>query len=292
MTHLLRRLAPLAAALLWAAAPAVAQEDLALSDVLAQTHVHGLAEGAEGLLLATHHGLWSVDPASDRARRVGQSRDDFMGFSAHPEDPRRVFASGHPAGGGNLGVIGSTDGGETWTQLSPGVGGPVDFHQMAISGADPDRLYGIHHGTSLQRSDDAGRSWREVGAAPEGVIDIAASGAAADRLFAATRSGLLRSDDAGQSWTRAHPATAPVSLVEVMPGGGILAYVLGEGLLRASEDGAEDWERLHPGFGEDYPLHLIRIGEDPGRLVAATASNVLLASPDGGRSWEVLARPR
>ena len=37
---------------------------------------------------------------------------DYMGFIPHPTDPSLLFASGHPAGGGNLGFIVSNDGGK------------------------------------------------------------------------------------------------------------------------------------------------------------------------------------
>lgn len=48
------------------AAPAAAQ-DHALGDLLAATHVHGLAFDPQApgrVLLATHHGLWTLDLAT------------------------------------------------------------------------------------------------------------------------------------------------------------------------------------------------------------------------------------
>ncbi len=79
-----------------------------------------------------------------------------MGFTPHPADESVLYASGHPAGGGNLGFIVSRDGGRGWSSLSPGVGGPVDFHQMDVSKADPSVIYGAHGG--LQASRDGGRT--------------------------------------------------------------------------------------------------------------------------------------
>ncbi len=94
--------------------------------------------------------------------------------------PSVLYASGHPASGGNLGFIISIDGGKSWAKLADGVGGPVDFHQMDVSKADPKVIYGLYGG--LQRSADGGRSWSKVGPAPDGLIDIAASGQDADTL--------------------------------------------------------------------------------------------------------------
>ncbi len=293
MIHSSHVAGPVAAAILGLfATVGAAQQDIPLPEMLGQTHVHGLAFAGEDLLMATHHGLWALDLAAGRASLVGTSRDDFMGFSPHPTEAGRFYASGHPAQGGNLGIIGSTDGGATWAQLSPGVGGPVDFHQMAVSLADPAVLYGIHHGTSLQRSDDAGLTWREAGPAPEGIIDLATSPEDANRLFAATRSGLLRSDDGGASWSAAHPTTAPVSFVEVTPQGEIFAQALDQGLLHARDAAAPDWQILTDGLGEDYILHFTQMDGEAGPLVAATAAGALLTSTDGGQSWELVARAR
>ena len=77
------------------------------------------------------------------------------------------FASGHPADGGNLGVIRSSDGGAGWELLDPGVGGPVDFHQLDVSKSDPSVLYGVY-GT-LQVSRDGGETWLAVAEAPPGL---------------------------------------------------------------------------------------------------------------------------
>ncbi len=270
---------------------ALAQEEMPLPDLLG--HVHGLSADAQvpdRLILATHHGLWSVDTAKARATLIGESRDDFMGFSTHPAQPGRFHASGHPAQGGNLGVIGSEDGGLTWQLLGTGANGPVDFHQMEVSRADPRTLYGIHHGTSLQRSDDGGVTWRVIGPAPEGVIDIATSAASVDGLFAATRTGLLRSQDGGVTWQPVHPTAGPVSLIDVDVDGTVHAFVLGQGLIRTDEVGL-DWQVLSNGFGDDYILHFARVPGVSDRLFAVTGKGALQVSDDAGITWEVIAQP-
>ena len=59
-------------------------------------------------------------------------------------------------------------------KLSDGVNGPVDFHQMDISKADPAIVWGNYGG--LQRSRSGGATWERVADASGGLIDIAASG--------------------------------------------------------------------------------------------------------------------
>jgi hypothetical protein len=122
-----------------------AGDGVPLSQLRQQTHFHGLAvdpTDRSRLYLATHHGFFLLG-ADGMATRVSQVQD-FMGFTPHPGDSRILYASGHPAAGGNLGFIASTDGGATWTQLSPGANGPVDFHQMDVSPADPNVIYGAY----------------------------------------------------------------------------------------------------------------------------------------------------
>src|SRR5918996_752920 len=139
------------------------------------THFHGIAvdpTDPSRLYLATHHGLYAVE--QDGSATQLSPVQDFMGFTPHPTDPSILYASGHPATGGNLGFIASREGGASWSQLAEGVGGPVDFHQMDVSPADPNVIYGAYGG-SLQISRDGGQTWEVVGPAPDGLIDLAAS---------------------------------------------------------------------------------------------------------------------
>ena len=90
------------------------------------------------------------------ATRISDNQNDYMGFTPHPSDSNVFYASGHPASGGNTGFAVSEDGGRTWRQLSKGVRGPVDFHRMDVSRADPGVIYGVYRG--LQVSRDGGHT--------------------------------------------------------------------------------------------------------------------------------------
>ena len=180
----------------------------AVTALATETHFHGIAidpKEPSRLYLATHHGLFVVDGAG-QARLVSETLDDFMGFTPHPIDPAILYASGHPAGGGNTGFIASDDGGRTWRKLSDGAGGPVDFHQMDVSVADSKVIYGVYG--DIQKSTDGGQSWKIIAPAPMGLIDLAA-GISPNTLYAATRQGLLRSTDDGKSWTPAYRSPQP-----------------------------------------------------------------------------------
>ena len=118
------------------AGPVHGAETVKLSEV---SHLHGIAVDATDpsrLYLASHHGVWLTN-TDGTATQVSDNRNDYMGFTPNPAQPGSFFASGHPERGGNLGVLSSTDGARSWTQLSAGVNGPVDFHSMDVSPADP-----------------------------------------------------------------------------------------------------------------------------------------------------------
>jgi photosystem II stability/assembly factor-like uncharacterized protein len=259
-----------------------ATETLAVSELPRHTHIHGLAvdrQDPSRLLIATHHGLFRAGP-DGKAERISEVQD-FMGFNPHPSDPNTLYASGHPRQGGNLGFIASNDRGKTWTQLSPGVNGPVDFHQMTVSPADPSTIYGAYGG--LQISRNGGKTWTLVGSTPEKLIDLAASAKSPDTLYAATEAGLLISTDAGKAWKPLLEG-APVTLVEVTPDGTLYAYVFGRGLVRAQEESPQ-FETLGNDIGGGFLLHLAVDPTNPNRLFAATGKGRVLTSTDQGRTW-------
>ena len=257
---------------------------VSLSDLKLQTHYHGLAVDRTDptrLLLATHHGFFVVDKGG-MATRISPVQD-FMGFTPHPTDNTVLLASGHPSSGGNLGFIRSDDGGVTWKQLSPGLGGPVDFHAMDISLADPKVIYGSFHGIQVSR--DGGQTWMLAGPAPEGLIALAASRSSADRVYAATQSGLLVSADAGKSWTTASFGSQAVSMVGMGAGPKVFAFVVGKGLQQATDDALGNWTALSNDFGGRVLLHFAVDSADSKRMYATTEENDVLASTDGGHSW-------
>jgi photosystem II stability/assembly factor-like uncharacterized protein len=261
-----------------------------LSKLLGATHVHGLAvdrADSSRLMIATHHGFY-VTGADGVARRVSERRDDYMGFTPHPSNGKVLYASGHPAEGGNLGFLMSEDGGRIWKRLSPGDSGPVDFHQMDVSKADPRVVYG--HFGGLQVSRDGGHNWKRVGQPIPGLIDLAASSKDAATLYAATQNGLQVSRDGGRSWTPAMLQVRPATMVDVTPGGTVYTFIAGMGLMRAQEPSLQ-WERLSGDFGDRMPLHLAADPNNPARLFATTHANELMISTDGGRTWRMLAQP-
>lgn len=263
-----------------------AEGNTTIAALAKDTHFHGIAVDAADstrIYLATHHGLY-VTGIDGKAQRISEVRD-YMGFTAHPTDATTLFASGHPAGGGNLGFIVSRDGGRSWTKLSDGIGGPVDFHQMDVSKADPLVIYGVYN--ALQRSNDGGQTWERVGPPPQDIISLAASSIDTNTIYAGTQSGLQRSTDGGRSWK--HQSDQPTTMVHVTRAGTVYAFMIGRGLVRTAEKNFA-LQVVGKGFGEEYLLHFAADPRDPQRLYAIshnsrTRAQSVIASRDGGERW-------
>lgn len=262
-----------------------AGERVQLSEI---SHIHGIAvdrKDPSRLYLATHYGVWHTAP-DGTAERISDNRNDYMGFTPHPTEADVFFGSGHPTDGGNMGVIISRDGGRTWEMIAPGANGPVDFHAMDISQADPNVMYGSYG--SIQISRDGGKSWEVAGAPPADVFAIAVSAVEPDTVYAASRNGVMISRDGGRSWKGAGFEGQPATMVEVGPDGSVYAFVLGTGLVKAPS-AALAWQTVADDFGERVLLHLAVDPNEPQRLFAVTDESGILTSVDGGRSWEALA---
>ncbi|MCZ2858186.1 WD40/YVTN/BNR-like repeat-containing protein [Blastococcus sp. VKM Ac-2987] len=117
---------------------------------------------------------------------------DLMGFAV--AGPDHYLASGHPGLRTDLpnpvGLIASTDGGETWTPLSRA--GESDFHALtALPGG-----VALGYDGTLRRTAD-GTTWEQLAIPAEPhTLTAAADG----QVLATTGTGLLRSPDAGTTW--------------------------------------------------------------------------------------------
>lgn len=244
-------------------------------------HVHGLginpADGA--LFIATHTGLFRVPPAEMKAERVGDRRQDTMGFSV--AGPDRFVGSGHPDLRDDLppllGLIESRDAGRTWKPVS--LLGDVDFHVLRAAGK---RVYGFDSTSGrLLASTDRGRTWSER-STPEPLLDLVLHPSNPATLVA-SGSVLYSSTDGGGRWSVLGGEPAYLA----WPSADRLYAVNGEGRIRISRNMGETWQPLGAVGGE--PAAFLAVSAD--ELYVALHDGTIEVSRDGGRSWSIRSRP-
>lgn len=245
-------------------------------------HVHGLgADPADAsLLIATHTGMWRLEPGDERASRVGDRDQDTMGLTV--VGPGRLLGSGHPDLRddlpSNLGLIESVDGGTTWESVS--LLGEADFHVLRHGGSS---VYGYDAtGARFLVSRDGGATWVEHDV-PGPIADLAVH-PDDERVLLAVASGYLhRSETAGSAW---RPVGAIAGLL-AWPSSLVVFVLRPDGAVLASTDGGERFEVRG------------RIDGEPAAVAAASDTELYVAlhdgsihrSADGGATWSLRAAP-
>jgi hypothetical protein len=270
-----------AIAVVVAAARLLAEEQRSVDDA-GPGHVHalGVNPADRSLFIATHTGLFRVDAGTHRAERVGDRRQDTMGFTV--AGPDHFLGSGHPDLRDELppmlGLIESRDAGKTWTPIS--LLGEVDFHALRVGGR---RIVG-YDATSgrVMISDDRGQSWRSSDP-PEPLVDLVLDPRSADRILAAGESRLFLSPDAGRTWTQREQGTGLLA----WPRRDRLYLLDGGGGLWLSQDGGRRWQRRGRIGGR--PAALLAAG--PETLYAANHVGEIKLSSDAGATWPRRSSP-
>lgn len=243
-------------------------------------HVHGLGvDPADGVLYAaTHSGLFRI-PEQGRAERVANRAQDTMGFSV--VGPGTFIGSGHPDFREDdirpplLGLIESTDRGQTWERLS--LHGKADFH--ALHGAHG-QVYGYDStsGTFMVTRDR--KEWDRRARLP--MRDFAVSPTEPDTVLATTQRGLALSSDGGRAFRPV--AEAPVLAVLAWAQQDSL-YGLGpDGTVHHSTDGGTTWARRGT-VGAQPEAVTVDARDGKETLYVAAGDRGILASSDGGTSF-------
>jgi photosystem II stability/assembly factor-like uncharacterized protein len=221
--------------------------------VAALGHIYGRGL-ARGVYKTTDGGkTWrQVLPGSDRAGAVNVVMD--------PQNPNVLLASTWDAwrtpytmnsGGPGSRLFRSTDGGETWTDISRNTGlpsGTLGKIGMAISPVDPKRYWAI---------------------------------------VEAAEGGLFRSDDAGATWERVNDSRAwrqrawYYSHVYADPKNRDAVYVLNVNFGK-STDGGKTFTTLRAPHSDHHDLWIAP--DDPNRMINANDGGGTV-STDGGKTW-------
>lgn len=236
-------------------------------------HIHGIGiDPGDGAVYAgTHHGLFRI--ADGRATRVADRVQDYMGFTV--AGPGRFLASGHPGPGqdgpSSVGLIESTDAGQTWETLS--LSGEADFHALEYRHG---RVYGLNSMTGQLLVSTDKQFWEALSTAE--IADFAVSPEDPELLVATTQEGLTRSADGGATFEVVE--AAPVMVFVSWAEDGTLAGVTPGGVVYTAQDPAGEWAEQAALEGWPEALTI----ESANEIYAATNGTVV-ASTDGGAAF-------
>jgi len=184
--------------------------------------VHRSDDGGKTFETVSNNFVYDGDPGTHQWYDGTQHPWEFKRvwyFEPSPSDPDTVYAGVEDAA-----LFRSSDGGQTWQELSglrsvkgnlwqPGAGG-MCLHKIILDPKDPDRIYTAISAAGAFRSEDGGQTWR---AATRGlrsdfelpdpdadvghcVHSIAMHPARPDVLFMQKHWDVMRSDNAGEMW--------------------------------------------------------------------------------------------
>ena len=177
---------------------------------------------------------------------------------------------------GGLGVLKSTDGGETWRTLGKEEGlGNLYVGSLFMDPEDPDILLAA---TGHNVPEAADEYYRKTGSSPAGVY---------------------RTTDGGESWTRVIPPLPGVggevfSAVEYCPSDNQIVYAGSNAAVYRSSDSGITWENVTgetpgwapPGGISGNPIDLQCDPRNPDRIFANNYQGGNYLSEDGGKTWK------
>jgi photosystem II stability/assembly factor-like uncharacterized protein len=277
----------------------------------------GSGEGLRRPDLSVGDGIYKSTDAGKTWQHLGlRDAQQIAALLVDPHDPNRVFvaAVGHPYGPNpERGIYRSLDGGQTWEKVlakNDDVGGA----DLAFDPRDPQTVYGVlwasrrppwttgnsygATGSGLYKSEDGGKSWRELSkglpsGSDLGRIGIAIAPSDPKRMYAMVQSGhsggVYRSDDAGQSWTRTNSEERvcgrgdDFAFIRVHPNDPNTVFVPNTSTYR-STDGGHTFTAIKgaPG-GDDY--HTVWVNPENPQIIALASDQGATISVNNGETW-------
>ncbi len=235
-------------------------------------------------------GLLVLNPAaaSDATwTRSGPEGGEVMALAVHPHDASVVFA------GTIDGVYRSSDGGQTWSRKSAGIGSQHVF-AIIINPQNPDELFSLAWpARGLFKSDDGGETWTSLPFGEHRDIRILRYSPTPFKLYVVDEHDLFISADGGETWVgegidiaygqiddlSVHPIHSQyvAATTSADPHG-----------VAMSEDGGKSWRSCgRPPRGANN----VTIDPVDPNIVYVSERDVLYRSNDGCRTWDSIEQP-
>ncbi len=181
-----------------------------------------------------HGGIWKSTDGGDNWQDVGAGLESlaFGAIAIDPNNPETIYAgSGEVCfvlgyiGYDGKGIFKSTDGGNSWTQITNGIGNVTSFGDLVVSPFNSNVVMGAlasgnyYSGNlpneGIWKSADAGTTWVRT-LDVQDAYDIAFHPTDVNKVFAAigggiSTSGFYISSDQGDTWTQSNTGLPPTS---------------------------------------------------------------------------------
>lgn len=263
-------------------------------------HVHALLRNpADGiLLLGAHNGLFKSTDEGKTFQEVEVKGDvkamDFMNFVYDPNS-KTLFAGGH-----DLGVVKSIDGGVTWEKTDSGIQGS-DIHALASNPLEPNRLYAFSVDNGVFGTKDGGKSWNRIddGPANPSVRAFGYMGTPSSMdlsmktdkttnigyLWAGTGGGLYSSFACFCGWTKTSGISDNATIYTVAPDPVNLSSMLAgtkDGIYKTNDEG-KNFTLISKDIKDIAGITFDQT--NPKRVFAVTTGGLVFRSEDSGNTW-------
>lgn len=223
----------------------------------------------DGASWSLNEPLWKMC-VDDNWQGGGRDLAGIHSICRHPTDAQRAYVAISCAG-----VVGTTDGGASWSYVNKGMtkvfdpGDDTDFghdpHCVAMSPSSPDVLWQSNH-CGVFRSTNGAQSWDELSDKPWIYFGFPVA---------------------------AHPTNPDVAWLVPMESDQTRTTIDDKLVVMRTDDAGKSWNPQTSGLPApsfDFPYrHGLDVSADGETLVMGTTSGNLYVSEDGGRAWQTLS---
>jgi photosystem II stability/assembly factor-like uncharacterized protein len=270
-----------------------------------KNHIHAMVAlpGKPGqLLLATHYGLFRTTDGGTTWKKVlggpGQLAQGLMDqyLTVSPVNPERVYVEAItfydlPKSSGVPGIYTSTNGGATWSLMTPLARLPSPgLYYMTAGAQNEQQLYIYMQGLQAQglyETLDAGAHWQPLGTLPGAgalslglLVDPAKPG----HLFVYSEGGLFASEDNGAHWQAVSGIKDGISRALL---NGSMLYASGDDGVFVSRDGGAHFTLTMPNLSFQF------LSSSPTNAQSAfgISGSAMYQTTDGGQQWQAVKIP-